>query len=127
MAHDVEQLRTVILHSEYETAQEIREACRQHGYSLSTGYAIAYRAGLTDAKQVSKDHLKKVYRDLAAAQERVRVLELALDRKQELLHLLAHPEPSKAIEDVIAEIDADYEAAHNQPTPGVNEEEIDNA
>ena len=58
---DVEQLRRSVLHIEYETAQEIRHACIDRGFSVTNGFAVVYRAGVNAGRQAQKDNLHKVY------------------------------------------------------------------
>lgn len=116
MIHDVEHLRTITLHVEHERAQEIREACKERAYTLAVGFAVAYKAGLIDGKQGGKDNLKKVYRDLAEARERINVLENTVANKERLLDLLANPEPDRDIEDIVREIDAAAEPTKTETT-----------
>ena len=48
MAHDIESTRRNMLHSEYDTAQGIRQACYENGLSLAMTVAIVYKCGLID-------------------------------------------------------------------------------
>ena len=91
--HDVEQLRVNMLHKDYEIAQEIREACRAHAYNLSAGFAISYRAGLVDGKQASKDALKRAYKALQEARDRIAYLEAEKSNMVTIADLINHPEP----------------------------------
>ena len=46
--YDIESLRRSMLHSEYDTAQGIRQGCYENGLSLAMTVAIAYKCGLID-------------------------------------------------------------------------------
>ena len=117
MTHNVDQLRKIILHDEFVTAQEIREACKEQSFNLATGFAVAYRAGLIDGRKSGKDNLKKAFRDLAAAQERITVLEGVCANFERLLTLLSHPEPDRDIEALVQEIDAAAAETAQTETP----------
>jgi len=135
--HNVDHLRSLVLHSEYEEAQDIRLACREEELAVSMGFAVAYKAGLIEGKKSSKANISKVYRDLADAREQVKILEGANENLSRLIHLLCNPEPDRDIEELVAEIDAyrqqeaqrkaqqEEQAQQNdpQPTPGDNWEE----
>ena len=102
---DVEQLRLSVLHTEFETAQEIRNACIERGFSVANGFAVTYRAGVNAGRQAQKENLHRVYRDLAAARERISTLEQSYQRMVQLQELLAHPLPSHNLDEIIREID----------------------
>ena len=75
MNYDIEMLRRNLLHSQYEAAQSIRQACHENGLSMAMTVAVAYKAGYTAGRRSGKGNVSKVFQERDELRERINALE----------------------------------------------------
>ena len=119
---DLQKLKQNLLHSEWETARSLNAEARTAGFSVLDTVAIAYRAGLNQGRETQKANLKKAYQQLAAATERIRILEAAHALREQFANLVDNAVPNQTLEERIGAISD----ITNQPTPGVKQEDENN-
>ena len=114
---DVNELKKLLLFSDWEEAKTIYNAALAVGHAPIMAAAITYKSGYLAGKAQQKENLKKTYRELAIAKERIGELETKATQER-IAYLLEHPAPDLKIEDVLAEIDN----SDTKPTPGEKQE-----
>lgn len=116
---DLNELKKNLLLSEWEEARDIFNAAASAGYSHTMAAALAYKGGFLAGKARQKETIRKVYKELAIAQERISVLESANAMQERITNPINNPVPNLEMNEVLAELD------HNdkQPTHGEKQED----
>ncbi len=119
---DLLSIKKSLLFIEHREAVALYNEAQAAGYSPVMIAALAYKHGLTTGKRSEKANLKKVYKELAAARERIAVLESSESWHKQIHDLVSNPTPDREIPELTAAPDP----TDNKPTPGDEQEDVNN-
>lgn len=119
---DLLSIKKSLLFIEHREAVALYNEAQAAGYSPVMIAALAYKHGLTTGKRGEKAILKKVYKELAAARERIAVLESSESWHKQIHDLVSNPSPDREIPELTAAPDP----TDNKPTPGDEQEDVNN-
>ncbi len=119
---DLLNIKKNMLVTEKEEAVALYNEARAAGYSPVMIAALAYKHGLNTGKRAGKINLKKAYKELAAANERIAVLESSESWHKQVHDLISNPAPDRELPELSAAPDPN----ENQPTPGDEQEDMNN-
>lgn len=119
---DLLNIKNNLLFIEHREAVALYNEAQSAGYSPVMIAALAYKHGLTTGKRSEKANLKKVYKELAAARERIAVLESSENLHKQIHDLVSNPAPDRELPELTAAPDP----TDNKPTPGDEQEDVNN-